>query len=82
MPNGLPESADIRDLSVTGIGLLTDRVVEPGTRLEIQLSNAARRIVKTLSAEVRHVRRAHDGRWLFGCLFERLLTTKDALGLG
>jgi hypothetical protein len=45
----------IRDVSMQGVGLLTNRRVEPGAMLTIVLANPARGFSKTMLVRVAHV---------------------------
>src|SRR4051794_12849430 len=79
---GLPVPATVRDISVTGIGLVAARRLEAGTALVIKRRDSRLGPVPPLTAEVRQATRLQDGTWLLGCGFSRLLSTNDIMGLG
>jgi len=59
-------SAQLADLSLEGIGLVTDRPLEPGTRIDVELQGPGG-VPYELLAEVVHARVRPDGRWHCGC---------------
>jgi hypothetical protein len=61
--------ADVRDLSVDGVGLVLPTTVEPDTELIIEMKTTARRIFLTLLARVVHCTLASENEWLVGCEF-------------
>ena len=60
--------ARVRNISVTGIGLVTSRALDPGTVLTIEVKDAQ------LSARVIHSTRDAAGTWLVGCQFDTKLS--------
>ena len=64
--------AKIRDVSMTGIGLLVSRRVEIGALLAVAVSNAAQKFSKTLLVRVAHVTPVHGGFLVGGTLNEPL----------
>jgi hypothetical protein len=71
----------IRDISSTGIGLLTPRRYERGTALFIQVQDDGPEMPPMLVAKVMHVTAAEDGGWLVGCELTRSLSATDLEGL-
>jgi hypothetical protein len=66
-----------RDLSISGIGMLTKAPIRPGTCLRIFL-NATRRDAGIARAViVRHYTREGPDRWLIGCSFSQELSTAE-----
>jgi hypothetical protein len=66
----------IRDLSMTGIGLVMGRAVEPGTLLALTLSNPAKGFTKTVLVRVAHATPLH-GSYLIGGNFTVPLTYQE-----
>jgi hypothetical protein len=62
----------VRDVSMTGIGLLLSRRVEIGTLLAVSVSNAAQKFNKTLLVKVAHVTPVHGGFLVGGTLNDPL----------
>lgn len=60
--------ARVRNISVTGVGLVVSRALDPGTVLTIELKEAQ------LSARVVHSTRDAAGTWLVGCQFDTKLS--------
>jgi hypothetical protein len=71
----------IRDISATGIGLLSARRYERGTALVIQVQDDGPAMPPMLVAKVVHVTAAEDGGWLVGCELTRSLSDTDVEGL-
>ena len=63
----------VRNISGSGIGLVLKSRFEPGTKLTIELENAARTVSQTHQVEVVRVRPDQRG-WLLGCSFVIELT--------
>jgi serine/threonine protein kinase len=61
--------ATVRDLSVSGIGLLLPRRFEPGTNLTVDLRADAGGAGRSLEMRVARARRVAPGQWLLGCTF-------------
>jgi hypothetical protein len=65
--NGTPDHALVVNRSDAGLGLLVDRICEPGTLLRVRAEEAPAHI-PWVQIEVRHYRAA--GRnWVMGCRF-------------
>jgi hypothetical protein len=62
-------TADLQDISQTGIGLVLNRSFPPATVLSVRLQTAARKTSRTMLARVRHCSALPDGQWLVGCTF-------------
>jgi hypothetical protein len=71
----------IRDVSTTGIGLLSARAYEQGTALFIQVQEDGPDWSTMLVAKVVHATPAEDGSWLVGCKLVRRLSETDVEGL-
>ena len=76
-----PCAAKVLNVSVSGVGLLVDRVIENGALLSVELHNAAATIDRTLLACVVHVSRRAAGEWALGCNFIRSLGEDDLKAL-
>jgi PilZ domain len=61
----------VRDVSVGGIGLLSQHFFEPGTLLELERPD-----LRMLSC-VRHIRRQGAHAWILGCSFIRDLSERE-----
>jgi hypothetical protein len=72
-PNYQPQLAIVRDLSMTGIGLIVLQVLEPGATIAIQLRGNQTAFESILIGEVRHVTWRAEGFWLLGCRLTRNL---------
>lgn len=62
-------TAQVRDISVEGLGLVLDRAFESGTVLEVELASRDGTLAYTVVARVSHSRPLDAGRWLVGCSF-------------
>jgi len=71
-----PGPAKIRDVSMSGVGLLLQRRVEVGSLLAIGLVNQAKGFARTLMVEVTHVTPAAGG-FLVGGTFLTPLTYQE-----
>lgn len=76
LPNHVPLQVRIRDLSVSGIGLINDSALENGTFLVITL-RAGRKFERIVRAQVVHATEQKDGSWLHGCALTRSLTSEE-----
>src|SRR6478672_3801759 len=65
--------ATVRDISVTGIGILSPQPLKLGTWFVLEPSLADKRLDPELKVEVRHSTR-HQSDYVTGCRFSRLLT--------
>jgi hypothetical protein len=73
---GTPQ-ATVRDLSATGIGLLVDRQLKPGSVLILNLQTGSQRLARPLPVRVMHSSPAPEGNWLVGCQFVRRLSEPE-----
>lgn len=71
----------VRDISVTGIGLLARTPVPPATFLFVELQSMVDGSARRLRARVIHVTRQSNGSWLLGCSLTDELTLEELLGL-
>lgn len=68
-----PQHAWILNLSASGIGLLLDSAVEPGTYLVVHLTSTSTGAQFDLLTRVAHCTPQNAGEWLVGCeLAEKL----------
>lgn len=72
--------AKLRDVSMSGVGLLLSRHVEPGTMLSVTLANPARNFTKTVLVRVMHATPLL-GRFLVGGTFSVPLTYQEMSAL-
>jgi hypothetical protein len=70
----VPFTALTRDVSSTGLGLVSKRLFEVGTRLGVQVQDG---LFMALIARVVHVQPMGDGRFLLGCSLSRALTVRE-----
>jgi hypothetical protein len=70
-------SAKARNVSVSGIRLLTGKRVEPGTIFEMELPCRSREEPLRLVAQVVHLTPTQYGSWVLGCAFERRLNAEE-----
>ncbi|HLN28448.1 MAG TPA: PilZ domain-containing protein [Gemmataceae bacterium] len=68
---------NICDISLTGIGIVIDRELRPGTRLLIQIRKACEDSLFAVAARVAHSSMQAEGRWVAGCKFIGDLTDED-----
>jgi hypothetical protein len=78
---GLSVPVNIWDVSIQGIGILSDREVQPGTAFVIEAQSRTTSPPTELTGQVRHATQRPDGTWLLGSRFARLLTTDDMASL-
>jgi hypothetical protein len=71
----------IRDLSLTGIGLVSAWPLEPGTVIAVQLENWAGGLAVIKTAEVRHATPLPGEGWLLGCFFRTRLHADEVASL-
>jgi hypothetical protein len=79
---GVSVSANVRDISIHGIGLLAKEPFATGTAFLIETGPPGKTLATELSVELRHATKLPDGDWLLGCTFSRPLTTEDFAILG
>jgi hypothetical protein len=73
--------ARVRDISVSGIGLVATNKIEAGTPLIIELKSVALLPTLTLPARVAHATPRASGSWLIGCQFDEPLTDEQVQAL-
>jgi hypothetical protein len=70
-------SAAVRDVSVTGIGLILDHAVPAGSTLSVELPNRAQTDWQLKLSCVAHATPHEQNRWLIGSRFLRDLTEEE-----
>ncbi|HXG09930.1 MAG TPA: PilZ domain-containing protein [Gemmataceae bacterium] len=73
--------AEICDMSIGGLALITRRRFEPGTILDVQVPNEEGSGERILLARVARVVRQEDATWLIGCEFLRRIDNEDLQAL-
>jgi hypothetical protein len=68
-------SAIVRDVSVSGIGLVVGKLCDPGTLLEVEIEGVIR--VPSLSMRVVRMRKEAGNGWLLGCLLAEQLSADE-----
>lgn len=71
----------VRDISVTGIGLMSRTPVPPATFLFVELQSMIDGSTRRLRARVVHATRQSNGWWILGCLLTTPLAPEELLGL-
>jgi hypothetical protein len=79
--NGETLPAGVLNISATGVGLLLDEPLKPGTVLVISLQSAPGRLSRPLPVRVMHATAQPGGGWLVGCQFVRRLSQQDMAAL-
>jgi hypothetical protein len=74
-------STRVRDISTSGIGLLSSRRFDPGTALRVEMQSEDQTFGYTLMARVVHAVPHSDTEWLLGCAFTRSLTEAEVRNL-
>jgi hypothetical protein len=74
-----PRAAWLHNLSVRGLGLLTDRGYEPGTRLQVRIVNASHTFCLGVELTVVRGRRILSGDYFLGGEFTRVLDYSELL---
>jgi hypothetical protein len=69
--------ARARDLSVGGVGMLTNRHLTAQTALVIEFRSPTSQACFTLSARVAHATRDGAGNWVIGCAFDQPLSEEE-----
>ncbi len=59
--------ARVKDISITGVGLVVSTHIEPGTYLIVEMKTRARGILLTLLARVVHSTPQSENSWNVGC---------------
>ena len=75
-------SADVKDISIIGVGLIGDTEYSVGSSFVVETGPKVWKLQAPLTAELRHATKQADGRWLLGCSFSRPLTASDVETLG
>jgi hypothetical protein len=70
-------SATLRDVSISGVGLLVGSPLEPGTALFLQVPGEEEESIRFLRARVVRAARREDGSWLVGCQFASTLSREE-----
>jgi hypothetical protein len=70
-------SAQVRNISTGGLGLVLARRFERGTLLVMDLDSTTQTASRTLIARVVHSTPLDDGNWLLGCAFANELEDED-----
>jgi hypothetical protein len=76
-PSFQVRQAMVADVSATGLGLLLQERLAPGTVLAIQLQGKHIGVSRILSARVVHVIPHSDGTWHIGCALSTRLTKEE-----
>ena len=74
-------SAQVVNISASGIGLLVERAVETGTMLSLELESPTTHVARTILACVVHVTTHPGNERLLGCNFIRELSEADLKAL-
>jgi hypothetical protein len=80
-PSFQPYRANVRDISIMGLGIICDRYLQPGAVLAIQLQRRHAGVSGILSASVAYSAPLPDGRWRCGCRLSRSLTDDELYSL-
>jgi hypothetical protein len=80
-PSGKPQPAIIRDISISGIGLLVKKPFDPGTHLQLDVRSPDKKLTYTMWANVVHVTAKGDDSCLIGCAFSRELSSSELQNL-
>jgi hypothetical protein len=62
-------TAELRDISKSGLGLVVDRSFPPGSVLTVRLQTGANRFSRTMLVRVKHCEPQPGGTWHVGCCF-------------
>ncbi|MCS6852681.1 MAG: PilZ domain-containing protein [Gemmataceae bacterium] len=71
----------VRNISLTGISLLTDRPVEAGRVVNLELRNPLRHLACRVPTQVLYVVEHPSGDWILGCKFVTELTPEQLRAL-
>ncbi|HZT81372.1 MAG TPA: PilZ domain-containing protein [Gemmataceae bacterium] len=71
----------VRDLSATGVGLVTTRMFAPGAVVGIELDNPERGLRRRIPARVVYNIECPGDFWLHGCAFVNPLTPEEMAAL-
>jgi hypothetical protein len=75
------QAAWVQNLSFQGAGLLVSGVIEPDTRVTIELESNNHELSLELGARIVYAKAQADGNSLVGCSFDRALTQDELDGL-
>jgi hypothetical protein len=67
----------VHNLSATGVGLVLQSRVKPGTVLLLKFQHSDQRLSRPLPVRVMHATALPDGGWLTGCAFVRRLSNEE-----
>jgi PilZ domain len=74
-------SATVQDISRSGVALVMNREVRPGSVLVVALEGVGGRFARPLLLRVTNTRPGMAGRWHVGCAFVKPLTEDDLQAL-
>lgn len=74
---GPPRSAELAELTATGVGLIAEERLEPGTALTVTLRRTDDRPDRPTLASVVYLAGRADGKWALGCQFLHELAESD-----
>ena len=80
-PDFLRCSAKVQNVSATGLAIVSNRFLEPGSVLAVQLQRKSMGVSGILSAKVVYSVAQCDGTWLCGCRLSRSLTDDELIAL-
>jgi hypothetical protein len=84
-PISLRETAalpvQLRDISATGLGILSRNPMAPATFLYVELQSMLDGATRRLRARVVHTTRQKNGIWLLGCVLTNELSPEELRGL-
>jgi hypothetical protein len=69
--------ADLVDISVTGVGIITAATFRTDERIKLRLRNDVRRFLKEVHGVVRWAKRMDDGRYRVGIELNSRFTSLD-----
>jgi hypothetical protein len=69
--------AQVRNISMRGLGLVLQRTLAPGTLLEVELENPAKDFHRVVQARVVHVQPASGHGFMAGCAFVNKLNPDE-----
>jgi hypothetical protein len=61
--------AQLRDISLTGLGMVVNRAFPPSTVLTVRLQTGNNKFSRTMLVRVKNARGQANGEWLIGCTF-------------
>ncbi len=69
--------AQVRNISIRGLGLVLQRTLAPGTLLEVELENPAKGFHRVVQARVVHVQPTPGRGFMAGCAFVNKLEADE-----